>query len=186
VILIGILNFYPLILKIKQNLIIFWQQGEELGMLLSLILIGSSLGFLKHNFFPASIFMGDSGSMLLGFLLATLMIVFTNQPYNLIRFIIPILILGVPILDNFLTFLYRFREGKSFLAGDLNHFYNRVMSCRVSHKNTVLVMYLVSIIFGFNAVLFTVNVNIGWIFLIILGIGLFYSIRKVMLLERKS
>jgi UDP-GlcNAc:undecaprenyl-phosphate GlcNAc-1-phosphate transferase len=167
-------------------LIIFWQQGEELGMLLSLILIGSSLGFLKHNFYPANIFMGDSGSMLLGFLLATLMIIFTNQPYNLIRFIIPILILGVPILDNFLTFLYRFREGKSFLTGDLNHFYNRVMSCGVSHKNTVLVMYLVSIIFGFNAVLFTVNVNIGWVFLIILGIGLFYSIRKVRLLERKS
>ena len=140
----------------------------------------------KYNFFPANIFMGDSGSMLLGFLLATLMIVFTNLPYNLFRFIIPILILGVPILDNFLTFLYRFREGKSFLAGDLNHFYNRVMSCGVTHKNTVLVTYLVSIIFGFNAVLFTVNVNIGWIFFIILGVGLFYSIRKVRLLERKS
>ena len=167
-------------------LIVFWQQGNEFGIFISLILIGSSLGFLKHNFFPANIFMGDSGSMLVGFLLATLMIVFTNQPYNLFRFLIPILILGVPILDNFLTFLYRFREGKSFLAGDLNHFYNQVMSCGVSHKNTVLVMYLVSIIFGFNAVLFTVNVNIGWIFLIILGIGLFYSIRKVRLLERKS
>jgi len=167
-------------------LIVFWQQGNEFGIFISLILIGSSLGFLKHNFFPANIFMGDSGSMLFGFLLATLMIIFTNQPYNLIRFIIPILILGVLILDNFLTFLYRFREGKSFLAGDLNHFYNRVMSCGVSHKNTVLVMYLVSIIFGFNAVLFTVNVNVGWVFLIILGIGLFYSIRKVRLLERKS
>jgi UDP-GlcNAc:undecaprenyl-phosphate GlcNAc-1-phosphate transferase len=130
--------------------------------------------------------MGDSGSMLVGFLLATLMIVFTNQPYNLFRFIIPILILGVPILDTILTFLYRFREGKSFLTGDLNHFYNRLINCGVSHKNTVLGMYLVSIIFGFNAILFTVNVNIGWIFLIILGIGLFYSIRKVRFLERKS
>ena len=167
-------------------LIVFWQQGNEIGIFISLILIGSSLGFLKHNFFPANIFMGDSGSMLLGFLLAALMIIFTNQPYNLNRFIIPILILGVPILDNFLTFLYRFRESKSFLAGDLNHFYNRVMSCRVSHKNTVLVMYLVSIIFGLNAILFTVNVNIGWVFLIILGIGIFYSIRKVRLIERKS
>lgn len=167
-------------------LIVFLQQGNEFGIFISLILIGSSLGFLKHNFCPANIFMGDSGSMLLGFLLATLMIIFTNQPCNFIRFIIPILILGVPILDNFLTFLYRFREGKSFLTGDLNHFYNRIISCGVSHKNTVLTMYLASIIFGFNAVLFTVNVNIGWIFLIILGIGLFYSIRKVMLLERNS
>ena len=167
-------------------LIIFWQQGNEFGIFISLILIGSSLGFLKHNFFPASIFMGDSGSMLFGFLLATLMIIFTNQPYNLIRFIIPILILGVPILDNFLTFLYRFREGKSFLVGDLNHFYNRVMSCGVSHKNTVLVMYLVSIIFGLNAILFTVNVNVGCIFLVILGIELFIGIRRVRLLEGKS
>lgn len=167
-------------------LIVFWQQGNEFGILISLILLGSSLGFLGHNFYPASIFMGDSGSMLLGFLLATLMIILTDQPYNLIRFIIPILILGVPILDNFLTFLYRFREGKSFLVGDLNHFYNRIMNCGVSHKNTVLIMYLVSIIFGFNAVLFTINVNVGWIFLVILGIGLFYSVRKVRLLERKS
>jgi len=167
-------------------LIIFWQQGNEFGIFISLILIGSSLGFLKHNFFPANIFMGDSGSMLLGFLLATLMIIFTNQPYNLIRFIVPILILGVPILDNLLTFLYRFRKGKSFLAGDLNHFYNRIMNCGISHRNTVLIMYLVSIIFGFNAVLFTINVNVGWIFLVILGIGLFYSIRRVRLLERKS
>jgi len=167
-------------------LIVFWQYGNEFGISVSLILIGSSLGFLKHNFYPASIFMGDSGSMLLGFLLATLMIILTDQPYNLIRFIIPILILGVPILDNFLTFLYRFREGKSFLAGDLNHFYNRIMSCGVSHKNTVLIMYLVSIIFGLNAILFTINVNVGWVFLIILIIGLFYGIRKVELLERKS
>ena len=128
--------------------------------------------------------MGDSGSMLLGFLLATLMIILTDQPYNLIRFIIPILILGVPILDNLLTFLYRHREGKSFLAGDLNHFYNRIMNCGVSHKNIVLIMYLVSIIFGLNAILFTINVNIGWVFLIILGIGLFFAIRRVRLLER--
>jgi UDP-GlcNAc:undecaprenyl-phosphate GlcNAc-1-phosphate transferase len=167
-------------------LIVFWQQGNEFGIFISLILIGSSLGFLKHNFYPASIFMGDSGSMLLGFLLATLMIILTDQPHNLIRFIIPILILGVPILDNFLTFLYRFREGKSFLAGDLNHFYNRIMSCGISYKNTVLIMYLVSIIFGLNAILFTINVNVGWIFLVILGIGLFYSIRRVRLLERKN
>ncbi len=167
-------------------LVVFWQQGNEFGIFISLILIGSSLGFLGHNFYPASIFMGDSGSMLLGFLLATLMIILTDQPYNLIRFIIPILILGVPVLDNFLTFLYRFREGKSFLAGDLNHFYNRIMSCGVSHKNTVLIMYLVSIIFGLNAILFTINVNVGWVFLITLVVGLFYSIRKVRLLEKRE
>jgi len=167
-------------------LIVFLQQGNEFGIFISLILIGSSLGFLGHNFYPASIFMGDSGTMLLGFLLATLMIILTDQPYNLIRFIIPILILGVPILDNFLTFLYRFREGKSFLAGDLNHFYNQIMSCGVSHKNTVLIMYLVSIIFGLNAILFTINVNVGWVFLIILAIVLFFSIRKVRLLEKKE
>ena len=166
-------------------IIVFWQQGNEFGILVSLILIGSSLGFLGHNFCPANIFMGDSGSMLLGFLLATLMLVYTNKPYDIVRFIIPILILGVPILDNFITFLYRFREGNSFLAGDLNHFYNRIINCGVSHKNTVLIMCLVSVIFGLNAILFTMNVNVGWVFLIILGIGLFYSIRKVRLLERK-
>ena len=160
-------------------LIVFYQYGNEFGIFISLILIGSLLGFLKYNFFPATIFMGDSGSMLLGFLLATLMIIFTNQPYNLIQFIIPILILGVPILDNFLTFLHRFRKGKSFLTGDLNHFYNRMMNCGFNHRNTVLVMYFVSIIFGFNAILFTVNANIGWVFLFIIGIGLFLNIRKI-------
>ena len=166
-------------------LIIFWQHGDEFGIFISLILIGNSLGFLKHNFFPANIFMGDSGSMLLGFLLATLMIMFTNQPYNLIRFIIPILILGIPILDNFLTFLYRFRKGKPFLSGDLNHFYNRVMNCGISHKNTVLIMYIFCIIFGLNALMFTINIKAGLVFLAVLVIGLFYSVQKVKLIEAK-
>jgi len=166
-------------------LVVFLQQGNEFGIFVSLILIGSSLGFLRHNFFPANIFMGDGGSMLLGFLLATLMIIFTTQPYNLIRFIIPILILGVPILDNFLTFLYRFNESKSFLAGDLNHFYNRIMNCGISQKNTVLIMYLISMIFGINAILFTINVKIAWILLVIFVIILFFCVRKVRFLEEK-
>ena len=167
-------------------LIIFWQQGEEIGILLSLILIGSSLGFLGHNFYPAKIFMGDGGSMLFGFLLAILMIIFTCKPYDIVRFIVPILILGVPILDNFLTFLYRYRQGKSFLIGDLNHFYNRIMNCGFSYKKTVLLIYLMSIIFGVDAILFTINVIIGYIILGIIGIILIFIIGKVKLLEKKQ
>ena len=60
------------------------------------------------------------------------------------------------------------------------------MRCGVSHKNTGLIIYLASIIFGFNAVLFTINVNVGCIFLVILGIGLFIGVRRVRLLEGKS
>lgn len=167
-------------------LTIFWQQGENLGILLSLVLIGSSLGFLGHNFYPAKIFMGDGGSMLVGFLLATLMIVYTNKPYDIIRFIIPIIILGVPIMDNLITFLYRYKQRKSFLVGDLNHFYNRIMNCGFSYKKTVFIMYLASIIFGIDAILFTINVTTGYIILGIIGIILIFIIWKVKLSEKKQ
>jgi UDP-GlcNAc:undecaprenyl-phosphate GlcNAc-1-phosphate transferase len=169
-------------------LIIFWQQGEELGMLLSLILIGSSLGFLKHNFYPAKIFMGDGGSMLFGFLLATLMIIYTCQPYDIIRFIVPILILGVPITDNFLTFLYRSRHfpGKFIGAADLNHCYNFMIRQGFNHKNTVLIMYLLSIILGVNALLFRIHIFAAIILLNIIVIILFLGIRKIGILEIKK
>ena len=169
-------------------LIIFWQQGEELGMLLSLILIGSSLGFLKHNFYPAKIFMGDGGSMLFGFLLATLMIIYTCQPYDIVRFIVPILILGVPITDNFLTFLYRSRHfpGKFIGAADLNHCYNFMIRQGFNHKNTVLIMYLLSIILGVNALLFRINIFAAIILLNIIVIILLLGIRKIGILEIKK
>ena len=169
-------------------LIIFWQQGEELGMLLSLILIGSSLGFLKHNFYPAKIFMGDGGSMLFGFLLATLMIIYTCQPYDIVRFIVPILILGVPITDNFLTFLYRSRHfpGNFIGAADLNHCYNFMMRQGFNHKNTVLIMYLLSIVLGVNALLFRIHIFAAIILLNIIVIILFLGIRKIGILEIKK
>lgn len=167
-------------------LIIFWQHKDILGIFLSLIIMGSSLGFLRHNFHPAKIFMGDGGSMLFGFLLATLMILYTNTPYDILRFLIPILIMVVPIMDNLITFLYRFKQGKSLLVGDLNHFYNRIMNCGVSYRKTVFIMYLFSIIFGIAAILLTVTKIAGIAFTFLSGVILLYFHWKIQLIEKKQ
>lgn len=167
-------------------LVIFWQQKGLLGTFLSLFLISSSLGFLGHNYYPAKIFMGDGGSMLFGFLLASLMVLYTDKPYNILRFIIPILILMVPILDNLLTFIYRYKQGKSFLVGDLNHFYNHILDCGYSYQKTVLIMYLFSLIFGISALLLTVHFISGIAFTVLSGGIFFYFNKKIQIIREKT
>ncbi len=167
-------------------LIVFWQNQHIFGIFLSIILLGSSLGFFVHNFHPAKIFMGDGGSMLLGFILATLMIIYTDKHYDIVGLVIPILIFAVPIIDNLITFLFRYKQGKSFLVGDLNHFYNRIMSCGVSYRKTVFVMYIFSIIFGISAILLTVNMIAGIASTFLSGLTFFYFNRKIQLAEKKQ
>ena len=117
--------------------------GNSLGLILSLSGLGAVLGFLVYNFHPASIFMGDSGSHFLGFMVVVLAIIFTSKPYNLRWFIGPILIIGFPIADAAWAVGRRFLQGKKLFQGDRRHFYDRLMQKGVSAKRTVLICYVV-------------------------------------------
>ena len=128
-------------------------QTNTIGVILSVALLGASLGFLPHNFPRARIFMGDSGSLFLGFILASLAILFTSKPYNFVWLIIPILIFGLPVVDTSLAIVRRVVWRQNIFSGDRKHIYDQLMDQGLSQKQTVFVCYGLGFLFGTTALL---------------------------------
>ncbi len=137
--------------------IIAFLNQQPVVALTALALLGGILGFLKYNFYPAKIFLGDSGSLLLGFLISGLSIMGLLKSVTMVTFIIPMLLLGVPILDTFFAIIRRYWYKKPIFQADKGHFHHRLMSRGLSHKQAVLFIYMVSAGFGVGAVLFFQN-----------------------------
>jgi UDP-GlcNAc:undecaprenyl-phosphate GlcNAc-1-phosphate transferase len=116
-------------------------KGNLLLGLIGCALSGSLLGFLVFNFHPARIFMGDTGSMFLGFVLAVTTVHTSTKGRVAVSMLMPILALGLPILDTLLAIGRRAWFGQSLFVGDRQHIHHRLMSLGLSHRNTVLVMY---------------------------------------------
>lgn len=124
-------------------------------MVMSLVLLGSTLGFLRYNFNPAKIFMGDCGSMFLGYVLAvsSLMGTIKERSGLLITLVIPVLLLAVPIFDTvFVTFM-RTLNNKPISQGGKDHTSHRLVALGLSERNAVLLLYAVSAISGLSGVL---------------------------------
>jgi UDP-GlcNAc:undecaprenyl-phosphate/decaprenyl-phosphate GlcNAc-1-phosphate transferase len=124
--------------------------GSFIILLPALILAGSMLGFLRYNFNPARIFMGDSGSMFIGFMLATMTLEgsWHESTHLAMVIMIPFLTLAVPLIDTtFVTLVRRFTAHKVFQGGR-DHISHRMVVLGLSEKNTVLVLYSISLIFG--------------------------------------
>lgn len=122
-------------------------------MILSAILAGGCLGFLPYNFNPAKIFAGDTGALFLGFMLAALSIEGVMKSIATIAFVVPIIILGVPIFDTAFAILRRLINGKSIMEADKGHLHHRFLRLGYSQKKTVLILYGISAVFGVFAVL---------------------------------
>ncbi|NLV77039.1 MAG: undecaprenyl/decaprenyl-phosphate alpha-N-acetylglucosaminyl 1-phosphate transferase [Tissierellia bacterium] len=122
-------------------------------MIISSIIAGSCLGFLPYNFNPASIFMGDTGALFLGFMLASLSIEGVMKSVATIAVVVPIIILGVPIFDTTFAIFRRLLNGKSIAEADKGHLHHRLLQMGYSQKKTVLILYFISAIFGLCAVL---------------------------------
>lgn len=119
----------------------FILQGNALGMMISMSLIGVTAGFLLYNFSPAKIFLGDNGSTVLGLLLGVLAVLFSSKPYSLIHFVVPILIMVVPIFDTGLAIGRRIGRHRPVFHGDRDHFYDQLMRKGFSQKQTSLITY---------------------------------------------
>jgi UDP-GlcNAc:undecaprenyl-phosphate GlcNAc-1-phosphate transferase len=107
----------------------------------AVILAGSILGFLRYNTYPASVFMGDGGSQLLGFSVATLSVMLTQSSLAPVSSALPLLLLGLPILDTLTVMLQRLREGRSPFAADKNHLHHKLLGLRFDHHEAVFVIY---------------------------------------------
>lgn len=117
------------------------------AVLVGSIFWGAIIGFMPYNFFPASIFMGDTGSMLLGFNVAAFAILGMTKSVTVISLIIPVLILGIPIMDTLWAIVRRASNGNKIFEADKKHLHHRLLNIGHSHKNTVLMLY------GFSGVL---------------------------------
>lgn len=122
-------------------------------MIISSVIAGACLGFLPYNFNPAKIFMGDTGALFLGFMLASLSIEGVMKSVATIAVVVPIIILGVPIFDTTFAIFRRLLNGKSIAEADKGHLHHRLLQMGYSQKKTVLILYFISAIFGLCAVL---------------------------------
>lgn len=120
---------------------------------LTIILCGSILGFLVFNFHPASIFLGDTGAQLLGFLLASISIVGTVKSATAFAVAVPILALGIPIYDTLFAMIRRKVNGKSISQGDKGHLHHRLLDLGLSQVQAVIVMYIISGVLGIVSII---------------------------------
>lgn len=130
--------------------------SNGLDVTLTFIMLGSTLGFLVHNFHPAKIFMGDSGSMFLGYIISVIALLgFKN--ITLTSFIIPLLLLAIPIMDTLFAILRRLINHKPLGEPDKNHLHHQLLKLRLSQTKTVLVIYLVDILFAIASILYAIG-----------------------------
>ncbi|AKQ69014.1 Undecaprenyl-phosphate N-acetylglucosaminyl 1-phosphate transferase [Myxococcus hansupus] len=137
---------------VSTNFLLALARGDVLLALLMAALAGAILGFLVFNFNPASIFMGDTGSMFLGFVLAAVSIKTSTKSGTAVAMLVPVMALGLPIMDTLLAMVRRSLMGRPMFSADREHIHHRLMSRMVlSHRSTVLVLYAVCGLFGLVA-----------------------------------
>jgi UDP-GlcNAc:undecaprenyl-phosphate GlcNAc-1-phosphate transferase len=142
------------------NFVVGSINNDPIVMLLSASLGGSVLGFLLFNFNPASIFMGDSGSMFLGFVLATTSILGNSvKSSTTVAILVPFVALGLPIMDTLLAMLRRFLERRSIFAADRGHIHHQLLAMGLTHRRAVLILYALSVLFTAGAIVVSIGRN---------------------------
>ncbi len=157
--------------------------GDTLSIFFTSALAGSCLGFLPRNFSPAEIFMGDTGSTFLGFVLAVSSILGVFKSYALLSLLIATLALALPILDTAFAMLRRFLTKKPIMQADRGHLHHRLVDRGYSHRKTVILLYIVSIIAGLISIAIALkDLNA----LIIMGIFLFTLFAMIYVYRKRT
>lgn len=137
--------------------IIATMQGKYgLEFVLSFVMLGSTLGFLIHNFHPAKIFAGDSGSMFFGFIMSVIALLgFKNV--TLTSLIVPLFVLAIPILDTLFAIIRRLLKGESIAKADKFHIHHQLLNKKFSVRQTVLIIYFVDILFAAASIIYVLK-----------------------------
>ena len=152
---------------------------KPLVAFLAIALAGATLGFLRFNFHPASIFLGDSGSLFIGFMLAALALAGSEKAPTIVAVAIPIVSLGLPILDVVLAVLRRFLAGKPLFDGDKHHIHHKLLKRGLSQRNAVLTLYAVTAGFGFLSLVLLQQRRAIALVLGVVGIGIFLGVQQL-------
>ncbi len=146
------------------------QQNLWMVALLTAAIAGSAFGFLFHNFNPAKIFMGDTGSLFLGYMLAAVSIMGAVKGAATIALFVPIVALGLPIMDTAFAIIRRYHHGVPIFRPDKGHLHHRLLAMGLSQKQVVLSMYVVSGLLGLSAIILS-EVSQLYAFLIFIAIA---------------
>ncbi len=149
--------------------------------LITIAICGGALGFLPHNFNPAKIFMGDAGSLFLGYMLAAVSIMGTMKGVTAIATVFPVMALGLPIFDTAFAILRRIINKKPIMEADKGHLHHRILSSGMGHKKTVILLYALSGILGVSAILINrqMIVDAGILILFTLALVFVFSHKSV-------
>jgi UDP-GlcNAc:undecaprenyl-phosphate/decaprenyl-phosphate GlcNAc-1-phosphate transferase len=151
--------------------------------LLSIVLAGVIFGFLRYNFHPASIFLGDSGSLFIGFLLSALALASSQKGTTIVAVAIPVVSFGLPLLDVCLSVFRRYMNNKSLFLGDDEHVHHKLIKRGFSHREAVLVLYAVAAAFGIlSLTLLHGDMMIG-VVLFLIGLGVWLGVQQLNYLE---
>ena len=167
--------------------IIGFYQGRagSLVMVLTLIMLGATLGFLVHNFYPAKIFAGDCVTFL-GFIIAVITLLEFKGP-ALISFFVPVTILGIPILDTLFAIIRRLLKGQPPFKADKEHLHHQLLGMNFSQRTTVLIIYAINILFAAASIFYTLkDPIIGQILYIIIFIIVIWFVLHTTIIYDKS
>ena len=144
-------------------------KGDVYVTTMAFILFFSTVGFLPFNFYPAKIFMGDTGALFLGYMISVLALLgFKNV--TIISFIIPIFILAVPISDTLIAMVRRYINKQPMSSPDSSHLHHRLVQLGLSHKQSVIFIYILSGMFSIAAFLFSMTTVWGSIFILVISL----------------
>lgn len=133
--------------------VVAWLEGQAQAATAALVLAAVTLAFLRFNFYPAKLFMGDSGAMFLGFNLAALAVLGTAKSTTVLSLLVPVLALGLPILDTSWAILRRLYHGQPIFGADKEHLHHRLLRLGLHQRQAVLLIYGMHISLGISAVL---------------------------------
>lgn len=157
----------------------------SLVMILTFVMLGSTLGFLFHNFYPATIFAGDSATFM-GFIIAVISMLEFKGP-ALTSFFVPIIILAIPILDTLFAIIRRSLKGKPIFSADKEHLHHQLLGMNFSQRTTVLIIYAIDIFFSTATILYTVgNSELGRVLYIILFILMVWFVFHTSIISDKT
>lgn len=156
----------------------FLQTNRVPITILVFTIIAAAIGFLPYNFHPATIYLGDTGALFLGFIISIVSLQGLKNA-TIISFLIPILILGIPITDTFYAIIRRVWNKRPITAADKNHMHHRLINMGLTHRQAVLFLYVFAILFSITALVFPISSSTSIILLMIvvlLGIEIFVEL----------
>jgi UDP-GlcNAc:undecaprenyl-phosphate GlcNAc-1-phosphate transferase len=154
--------------------------GNVLVALLSIVLAGATAGFLRFNFNPATIFLGDCGSLFIGFMLSALALAGAEKSSTVVAVAIPVVSFGLPILDTGISVVRRFLSGKALFVADREHIHHRLLRRGFSQRQVVIILYAVSAVFGLLSLflLYPGGATVGMV-LFVLGVGIWIGVQHL-------